>query len=145
MTQSSSELNESLARDGADDPGEMALVDEPEIGGEDREILLPVDQTVERDCDADLVPELRERHPGDLGEHAADVKARVTERPGQVAEVRARRVRDDRLASLLNDAAVIGSSCRAAGCEASRDGAFGQGAHKLCEPLVDFEPIDPPA
>ena len=76
----------------------MALVDKPEIGGEGGEVLVPVGQTVERDRDANSVPEVRERHPGDLGEHAADVKARVTERPGQVPEVCARRVRDDRLA-----------------------------------------------
>jgi len=32
-------------------------------------------------------------------EHAAEVKTRMTECPGQLGKVRARRIRDDRLAS----------------------------------------------
>jgi hypothetical protein len=105
--QSLSEFAQSLTGVGADDPREMALVDKSEIGGQEGEILVPVGQAVERDRDPYSVPELRERHPGDLGKDAADVKARMTERPGQVPEVGARRVCDDRLARLLNDAAVV--------------------------------------
>ena len=80
-TQSLSELAQSLTRRGADNPREMALVDEPEIGGEEREVLVPVSQTVERDRDPNAGPELGERRPGDVGEHAADVKARGVASP----------------------------------------------------------------
>jgi len=141
-SQSSTEFAQSLSGVVAHDPGEMALVDETEIGGEVGEVRVPVGHPVERDGDANPVAELRHRHTGDLGEHAADVKARVTERPGEVGEVRADRVRDDRLASVLNEAAVVGSGARALGGEPARGSPFGQGADEPREVLVDLEPID---
>jgi len=78
-----SERGQPLTGIGAHDPREMALIHEAEIGREDRQILVPVGQAFECDRDANSIPELRERHPSDLGKDAADVEARVTERLGQ--------------------------------------------------------------
>jgi hypothetical protein len=122
----------------------MALINKSEIGREDGQILVPVGQAFECDRDANSIPELRERHPSDSGKDAADVEARVTEHLGQVPEVRVRWVRDDRLASLLDDAAVVGQRCRTAGAQASRSRAFGKGTDELGDPLVEFETVDAP-
>lgn len=105
---------------------------------------MSVGQTFECDRDANSIPELRKRHPGDLGKRAADMEARVPERLGQMPKVHARRVRDDCLASMLDDAAVVGSGCRASGGEASRSGAFRKGTDDLGEPFVEFETVDAP-
>ena len=125
----------------ANHPREMALIDKSKIGGEDGETVVPVGQTFECDRDANSIPELRERHAGDSGEDAANVKARVTESLGYAPKVRAGWIRDDRLSSFLNDAVVIGSGWRATCGEASLSGALGEGTDKLCEPLVEFETI----
>ena len=140
-----SERAQPLTGIGAHDPREVALINKSEIGREDRQILVPVGQAFECDRNANSIPELRERHPGDSGEDAADVEARVTERLGQVPEVRVRGVGDDRLASLLDDAAVVGQGGRTAGAEAARSGAFRKAPDELCDPLVELETVDAPA
>jgi hypothetical protein len=86
----------------------MALIDKPKIRGEDGEIVVPVDQTFHRHRDTDLIAELREGQPCDPRKDAAEVKPRVTDCLGDVLEVRPRRVRDDGLASLLDESIVVG-------------------------------------
>ncbi len=95
----------------ADDSREVALIDKAEIDSDGREIPVPVRQALERDRQADAIPELRERHPGGPGKDAADVKSRVPDRLRQLAQVRAGGVRDDRLTSVLDDAVVVVSGC----------------------------------
>lgn len=102
----------------------MALIGESKIGRDGSEVVMPVGQTFERDRDANSVPELRQCHPSNLGEDAGDVKACVSERLSELGNVHVRRVRDDCLASVLDNVMVVGSRCGAAGSEASRDGAF---------------------
>jgi hypothetical protein len=60
------------------------------------------------------------------------VKARVSESHGEGSEVHASRVREDRLASKLDQAMVVASSGRSAGTKAARSGAFSAGADKTC-------------
>jgi hypothetical protein len=126
----------------ADDSREMALIDESKIGRDDSEVVMPVGQALERDRDANSIPELRECHPSNLGKDAADVKARMTKSLGELPKVHVRRVRDDRLASALDDAMVVASSCGAAGGEASRHGAFRKGTDKPSQPLIELETVN---
>ena len=139
-----SECAHALAGGGANDTREVALIDESEIGREDGQVLVPVGQTVERHRDANSIPELRERHPGESGEDSADVEARMTERRRQVLKVGARRIRDDRLAGVLDETAVVGSGRRAVSGEPPGGGAFREGPDELCEPLVELESVDAP-
>jgi len=120
----------------------MALIDESKIGRNDSEVVVPLGQILERDRDADSIPELGERHPSNSGKDAADVKARVSERLSELPKVHVRRVRDDRLASKLDDAIVVASSRGAVGGEASRDGAFRKGTDKPSQPLIELETIN---
>ena len=86
----------------------MALIDEPKIRGEDGEIVVPLDQTFHRHRDTDSISELREGQPRDPRKDATDVKPRVTDCLSDILEVRPRRVRDDGLASLLDESIVVG-------------------------------------
>jgi|GEM_PF-3848482 len=122
----------------------MALIDKPEVGREDGEILVAFCQTVECDPDPNTIPELRERHPSGSRKDTADVKTCVTESLGQFRKIRASRVRDDRVASIMDEAAVVGSGCRAAGGEAPRNDTFGKCTDEPGEPLVKFETINAP-
>jgi hypothetical protein len=125
-----------------DDPREMALIHESKIGREDGEIVVPVGQTFEGDRDANSVPELREWHAGDSGKDATDVKARMSERLGELPKVHIRRIRDDRLASMLDEAMVVASGCGAARGEASRDRAFRNGTDKASKPFIELETVN---
>src|SRR5919197_5453673 len=78
ISQPMSEHAWALTGVGAEDPREMALIDESKIRRKYAEMLVPVGQTIECDGDPDAIPELRERHAGDAREDAADVKARMT-------------------------------------------------------------------
>jgi hypothetical protein len=122
----------------------MALIGESKIRGEGCEIVVPVGQPFERYRNAYSIPELGECHSGDSGKDAADVEARVSENLGKSFEVRAGRVREDRLARMLDQAMVVASSCRSARGEAARSGAFRDVADKPCKPLVEFKAIDAP-
>jgi hypothetical protein len=126
----------------ADDSREMALIDETKIGRDPSEVVIPVGQTVKRDRDPNSIPELRECHPSNLGKDTADVKARVSERLSELPKVHVCRVRDDRLASVLDDPMVAASSCGAAGGEASRHGAFRKVTDKPSQPLIELETIN---
>jgi hypothetical protein len=120
----------------------MALIDESKIGREDGKIVVPVGQTFERDRDANSIPELRECHASDSGKDATDVKARVPEHLGEVPKVHVRGVRDDRLASVLDEAMVVALGCRAARGEASRDRAFRNCTDKASKPIIELETVN---
>ena len=126
----------------ADDSREMALIGESKIGRDDSEVVMPVGQTFKYDRDANSVPELRQCHASNLGKDAADVKARMSERLSELGKVHVRRVRDDCLASVLDNVMVVGSRCGAAGGEASRDRAFRNGTDKPSQSLIGLETIN---
>jgi len=136
------ELAQALTCVCAHDSREMALIDESKIGRDDSEVVIPVGQTLKRDRDAYPITELRECHPSNSGENAAEMKAGVSERLSELPKVHVSRVRDDRLASVLHDAMVVASGCGAAGGETSRDGAFRNGTDQPSQPLIDLETIN---
>jgi hypothetical protein len=120
----------------------MTLINKPEVGRQDGEILLSVGQTFECDREPNSIPKLGQRHPGGPRKDAADVKARVTHSLGYIPKIRSRRVCDDRFASMLDDAPMVCSGCRAVGGEAPRDSAFRKDSDEFREPLVELETIN---
>jgi hypothetical protein len=66
----------------------------------------------------------------------------MSERLGELPKVHVRRIRDDRLASMLDEAMVVASGCRAARGEASRDRAFRNCTDKPGKPLIELEAVN---
>jgi hypothetical protein len=58
ISQSVSERAQPLTGIGAHDPREVALINESEIGREDRQILVPIGQAFECDRDTNSIPKL---------------------------------------------------------------------------------------